>query len=105
MNDTTAAVPDSPGAQVETAGAFDIRNFIATLLGLFGLILTVWGLFFFTPDAAAKTDGLNANLWAGVGMLVFAGSFFLWTRLEPLRIVVRENEDGAEEPRDIAPLD
>jgi hypothetical protein len=103
---------DTPGAQdvpadatVRTAGAFDIRNFIGILLGLFGLVLVVMGLFAFGPEEAAKTEGLNANLWAGLAMVAVAVLFLLWTRLDPIRMVVRDNEDGAEDARDIAALD
>ena len=88
-----------------TAGAFDIRNFIGTLLGLFGLVLLVMGLFAFTPAEAAKTGGVNANLWAGLTMVIVGILFLVWTKLDPIRMIVRENEDGAEEPRDIAALD
>lgn len=101
--DSPADVPE--GAAVETAGAFDIRNFIGALLGLFGLILVAMGLFAFGEAEAAKTDGLNANLWAGLALVVVAVVFALWSKLDPIRLVVRDNEDGAEVPRDIAPLD
>ena len=90
---------------MQTAGAFDIRNFIGTLLGLFGLILVIMGLVAFSPDEAAKTDGMNANLWAGLVMLVVGVLFVVWTKLDPIRMVVRDNEDGAEEPHDISALD
>lgn len=110
--DTTApeiaespAAPTPEGATVKTAGAFDIRNFIGTLLGLFGLVLLAMGLLAFGPAEAEKTGGLNANLWAGLAMLIVGILFIVWTKLDPIRMVVRENEDGAEEPRDIAAID
>lgn len=85
----TAAVPD---ARVVRAGAFDIRNFIATLIGLYGVILTLWGLVAFGADEAAKTGGVNANLWTGLAMLAAAALFALWARFDPIRI--RVPEDG-----------
>lgn len=101
MDDTTA----SQGAHVEKVGGFDIRNFIGLLIGIYGLVLVVWGLFFFTAPEADKTGGVNANLWAGLGMLAFAAVFILWSRLRPLKIVVADNESGAEHGRDIAPAE
>jgi predicted cobalt transporter CbtA len=87
---------------VQTAGAFDIRIFIGSLIGIFGVALTLMGLFGFTAEESAKTDGLNANLWAGLGMILAAIVFFAWTKLQPIHMVVRDNEPGAEEPKDIA---
>lgn len=104
--ENTPARADVPAdATVQTAGAFDIRNFIGTLLGLFGLILVIMGLVAFSPEEAAKTDGMNANLWAGLAMLVVGVLFVVWTKLDPIRMVVRDNEPGAEEPHDISALD
>ena len=91
-------------ATVQTAGAFDIRNVIGTLLGLFGVVLVIMGLVAFTPEEAAKTEGLNANLWAGLAMLVVGILFMVWTKVDPIRMVVRDNEPGAEDPHDIAAL-
>lgn len=102
----SAHAPTVPeDATVQTAGAFDIRNFIGLLLGLFGLVLLGAGVFAFSPDEAAKTGGVNANLWAGAAMVVVGVLFIVWTKVDPIRMVVRDNEDGAEEPRDIAAID
>jgi hypothetical protein len=65
------------------AGLFDIRFIIGALIGLYGLILVVAG--FFTSDSQMeKADGLNINLWAGIGMLVAGLAFAAWARLRPI---------------------
>lgn len=102
MSDETTT---GSGQHVEKIGGFDIRNFIGLLIGIFGLILTVWGIFFFNDYEAAKTGGMNANLWTGLAMIAVGLVFFIWAKLEPIRIVVSDNETGAESPKDIAPLD
>lgn len=65
----------------KTAGAFDIRNFIGMLLGLYGVILTLMGLF--GDKELDKTGGINANLWTGLALLVVSGGFMAWARLRP----------------------
>lgn len=95
----------APQKHVEEAGAFDIRRFIGALTGLYGVILTLLGLFGFDEAEAAKTDGLNANLWAGLALIVFAVAFFVWAKLDPIRILVQENEPGAEDDKDISAID
>ncbi len=92
------------GGHVEQAGAFDIRFFIGLLIGVTGVILTLLGLFAFTDDEAQKTGGVNANLWVGVSMIGFFVLMWLWAKLDPIRMVVSDNEPGAEEPKDIAAL-
>ncbi len=76
-----------------TAGAFDVRTLIGGLLGLYGFILTALGLFRATEEELARGDGLNINLWAGLGMLVVAAVFLAWVRLRPL--VVPTSTDQA----------
>ncbi|MGZ4506960.1 MAG: hypothetical protein ACXVX8_12905 [Blastococcus sp.] len=78
--------------QKKTAGAFDIRNVIAGLIGFYGIVLIVTGIVDRSHAALAKTGGVNANLWSGIVMAVIAGGFVLWSRLRP--IVVEEKPDA-----------
>ena len=66
----------------KTAGAFDIRSVIGALLTVYGVILTLMGLF--GDPETDKTGGVNANLWAGLAMLVVGIGFVLWARLKPV---------------------
>lgn len=94
--DATSGADGTPH-HVENAGAFDVRNFIAALLGLYGVVLTVWGLVSHTPEDSAKTGGVNANLWTGLGLIVMAVLFFAWAKLAPIRVEVHEGPDGEKE--------
>ncbi len=78
------SAPEPDGTRVErhTAGAFDIRNFIGALLGLYGIILTLMGIF--GDKAYEKTGGLNANLWTGLILLLTSAVFMTWARLRPI---------------------
>lgn len=75
------------------AGLFDIRFVIGGLLGAYGLILVLLGLFNASDEELARGDGLNINLWGGLGMLAVAIAFGLWARLRP--VVVPAEDDGA----------
>ena len=52
------------------AGAFDIRTFIALLIGIYGVVLTIAGIIGPSQEALDKADGLNINLYAGIGMVL-----------------------------------
>lgn len=98
------SIPEErPVTHVEKVGAFDIRNFIGALIGLYGIILTILGLVAFNDVESARTGGVNANLWAGIAMIVVAALFMLWARLEPLKVEVQSDPSG-EVPTDIAPV-
>ena len=73
----------------KTAGIFDIRNIIGALMGLYGVILTLAGLF--GDPELEKTGGVNANLWTGLALIAVAAVFIGWARLRP--IVVPEKFD------------
>jgi hypothetical protein len=68
------------------AGAFDVRNVIAGLIGFYGIVLTIMGLVADSAAQRAKTGGINANLWAGIVMAAVAAGFFVWSRLRPVII-------------------
>lgn len=60
----------------------DLRILISGLLGLYGLVLTFLGATD-GPAEIAKANGLRINLWIGVGLLVVAAAFGVWTVLRP----------------------
>jgi hypothetical protein len=78
------------------AGAFDIRIFIAMLIGLYGVVLVAAGLVGTSDDELARADGVNINLWAGLGMIAFAACFLAWARLRP--VVVPDLPEEAGDP-------
>ena len=71
------------------AGAFDIRVVIASLIAIYGLVLTILGIIA-DPAEVDKADGININLWGGIAMLVFAALFILWAMLRPIVVPVEE---------------
>ena len=89
MTDSTTA------PKRHTAGLLDIRNIIGGLLGVYGIILTLLGLF--GDQEGDKTGDVNANLWAGIAMVVFAAAFLIWARLRPT--VVPDHVDAPDDAR------
>lgn len=73
--------------------AFDVRLIIALLLAVYGLVLTILGLFFVTDEDIEKSSGVNVNLWTGLAMLVVCALFALWAWLRPLRVPVRQGTE------------
>jgi uncharacterized membrane protein len=82
-------------AQNNTAGLFDIRNVIGALLGVYGVVLVLMGIF--GDEEGDKTGDVNANLWAGLALLVVGIAFLLWGLLRP---VVVDEEAVAEVRRE-----
>jgi hypothetical protein len=71
-------------SRTHTAGLLDIRNIIGSLLGIYGAILLLLGLFADPQDE--KTGGVNANLWAGLALLATSAVFVAWARLRPVKV-------------------
>jgi hypothetical protein len=85
------------GGGKKTAGAFDVRILIAGLIGFYGVVLVIMGLVGSSAGDKAKTGSVNANLWAGIVMVVVAVAFAVWTRVRPVVI----DEKAAQEARAI----
>lgn len=68
------------------SSAFDLRNVIATLIGLYGAVLVVCSFVLdpgINPDTGLPKDSMD-NLWAGVAMLVAAVIFWAWAKFRPV---------------------
>ncbi|OLF17969.1 hypothetical protein [Actinophytocola xanthii] len=76
--------------------AFDIRMIIALLVGVYGLVLTVMGLWVTSDEEIEKSAGVNINLWAGLGMLVVAAAFTGWVVIRPLGVSEEEQREAVE---------
>lgn len=64
------------------ARLFDIRRIIGGLFVVYGVIVTIAG--FTASDADIdKAEGVNINLWTGLGMLILGLLFLLWLWLRP----------------------
>jgi hypothetical protein len=75
---------------------FDLRTLIGALFVVYGVILTVVGLFD-NEQEIAKADGIRINLWLGLSMFVLGALFLLWVRLRPLKLErgpTTQSEDG-----------
>jgi hypothetical protein len=64
------------------ARLFDVRRVIGGLFVVYGLIVTLIGVFD-TQSEIDKAQGVRINLWMGLAMLVFGLLMLLWLRLNP----------------------
>ncbi|MFE0252950.1 hypothetical protein [Streptomyces sp. NPDC059010] len=80
--DVQREVTELEGRSTTAARLFDIRRIIGGLFVIYGVIVTITGL---TDDDAAieKAEGVNINLWTGLGMLLLGIFFLTWLKLRP----------------------
>jgi hypothetical protein len=78
-----------------TAGAFDIRTFVAMLIGLYGVILLAVGV---VNSDDSESVGININLWTGIALIVAAACFQAWAMWRP--VVVPADSEQKNEQRD-----
>jgi hypothetical protein len=64
------------------ARLFDVRRVIGGLFVVYGVIVTLIGIFD-TPSEIDKAQGVRINLWMGIAMLVLGLLMLLWLRLNP----------------------
>jgi hypothetical protein len=75
------------------AKLFDVRLVIGGLFTLYGVIVTLLGLFD-SKSEIDKAQGVRINLWMGLAMLAVGLLMLLWLRLNPLKPPVVEPQDG-----------
>jgi hypothetical protein len=77
---------------------FDLRRIIGGLFIVYGVLLTVLGLFD-SQEEIDKAAGVNINLYAGLGMLIFGALMLVWAFTRPLSEELGgEPGDDAERP-------
>jgi hypothetical protein len=81
---------------VTAARLFDIRRIIGGLFVVYGVIVTIAGLVA-SDDEIDKAQGVNINLWTGLGMLVLGLFFLAWLKLRPTAPPPPSGEEGAGE--------
>ncbi|GAA3181951.1 MULTISPECIES: hypothetical protein [Streptomyces] len=80
--DLQREITDLETKSATAARLFDIRRIIGGLFVVYGVIVTIAG--FTASDAdIKKAEGVNINLWTGLGMLVLGLLFLLWLKLRP----------------------
>jgi hypothetical protein len=80
------------------ARLFDVRRVIGGLFVVYGVIVTLLGIF----DSKAEIDkaqGVRINLWMGLGMLALGLLMLLWLWLNPAQAPdLPESSAPSEEP-------
>ena len=79
------------------ARLFDVRLVIGGLFVIYGVIVTLLGVFD-SPEEIDKAQGVRINLWMGLAMLAFGLLMLLWLRLNPPSGEELEPESEPEPP-------
>ncbi|CCK29513.1 hypothetical protein BN159_5134 [Streptomyces davaonensis JCM 4913] len=80
--DVQREVTELEAKSATAARIFDLRRIIGGLFVLYGIIVTIAGI---NPSDATldKAEGININLWTGLGMLLLGIFFLTWLKLRP----------------------
>ncbi|MES5821958.1 hypothetical protein [Streptomyces sp. RG80] len=81
-DDVQREVTELQSKSATAARIFDLRRIIGGLFVLYGVIVTIAGI---NPSDTTldKAEGVNINLWTGLGMLLLGIFFLVWLKLRP----------------------
>ncbi|MFD0415811.1 hypothetical protein [Streptomyces sp. NPDC127108] len=91
MSDLQKEVSELERKSATAARLFDIRRIIGGLFVVYGVIVTIAGITASDADLK-KAEGININLWTGLGMLALGLFFLAWLWLRPVTGPPPENE-------------
>jgi hypothetical protein len=80
----TGATDEEEAKAARAANLFDIRRLIGALFVLYGIVLVLIGLAG-SSHVKHQAAGINIDLWAGLGMLVFGALMLFWGFARPVR--------------------
>ncbi|MET7732842.1 hypothetical protein ABZT02_15935 [Streptomyces sp. NPDC005402] len=91
-HDVQREVSELQAESATAARIFDLRRIIGGLFVLYGIIVTIAGI---NPSDATldKAEGVNINLWTGLGMLILGIFFLIWQKLKPVAPPQRETPE------------
>jgi len=85
---------NEPKVSASAARLFDVRRVIGGLFTVYGVIVTLIGLFD-DPAEIQKAQGVRINLWMGLAMLALGLFMLIWLRLSPPDMVRPDPEPVA----------
>ena len=84
------STPETLSAQEQSAlrlaKLFDLRTFIGSLFTIFGVLVTIQGIFVSDADVK-KAAGVHLALWTGLIMLAIGLGFIGWVLAKPPELV------------------
>jgi hypothetical protein len=109
MTEGTNRPDDEPLAQGEeaekmssAARLFDVRRVIGGLFVVYGVIVTLLGIFD-SPSEIDKAQGVRINLWMGLAMLALGLLMLLWLWLNPTQVADMSRNSGSDAGSDSGP--